>query len=162
MTQSNLLFTILPSKLKTCDSLVQVRGKATQGGLFDLCLFAFYFRVTQTPGYFKLKLVLYKCNMQNVFSIEISLENCAKIQSGSLLPQLERHPHQSSVLKVTLLELKKYMEIAANRNARHTHHLWEKTNVSDVASPILRCVPSPPCTYAMTKSPKRTEIEREK
>lgn len=106
MTQSNLLFTILPSKLKTCDSLVQVRGKATQGGLFDLCLFAFYFRVTQTPGYFKLKLVLYKCNMQNVFSIEISLENCAKIQSGSLLPQLERHPHQSSVLKVTLLELK--------------------------------------------------------
>lgn len=53
------------------------------------------------------------------------------------------------------------MEIATNRNARHTHHLWEKTNVSDVASPILRCVPSLPRTYAMTKSPKRTEIERE-
>lgn len=54
------------------------------------------------------------------------------------------------------------MEIATDRNARDTHQLWEKTNVSDVASPILRCVPSPPFTYAMTKSPKRPEIEREK
>lgn len=54
------------------------------------------------------------------------------------------------------------MEIATDRNARDTHQLWEKTNVPDVASPILRCVPSPPFTYAMTKSPERPEIEREK
>lgn len=53
------------------------------------------------------------------------------------------------------------MEIATNQNARDTRHLWEKTNVSDVASPILRCVPSPPRTYAVTKSPKLTEIERD-
>ena len=144
MTQSNLLFTILPSKLKTCDSLVQVRGKATQGGLFDLCLFAFYFRVTQTPRYFKLKLVLYKCNMKNVFSIKISLENCAKIQSGSLLPQLERHPHQSSVLKVTLLELKKiYGNCCKSECQRYSSFLGKDECLRcGIANSTMRAEPS--------------------